>query len=191
MLIDIIFIILIAIAIIKGYKKGFIVAIFSFAALFIALAAALKLSVTVANRLQSFNHAYAKWFPFISFALVFIAAIFLVKIAAKLIEKTFETILLGWANRLGGIIIYVLLYTIILSIFLFYAEKIHLMETSTIQASVAYPYIKSWGPKAINEFASLLPFFKDMFNQLENFFDKFSNKILLHKLNPRPFVFNL
>ena len=177
MLIDIIFVILIVIACVKGYKKGFIVAIFSFAALFIGLAAALKLSAIVANHLKDIDHSYSKWIPFISFAIVFIGAVLLVRIVAKLIQKTVETILLGWANRLGGIIIYALLYTLTLSIFLFYAAKVHLIEDNTIQASVVYPYIKTWGPKTINEFARLIPFFKNMFGQLENFFNGVSNKI--------------
>ena len=183
MLIDIIFLILIIIACIKGYKKGFIVAIFSFAALFIGLAAALKLSVIIANHLQNINHGYTKWIPFISFAIVFITAVLLVRIVAKLLQKTIETILLGWVNRLGGIIVYTLLYTITLSIFLFYAEKVHLIGVNTTWASVVYPYIKSWGPKAINEFAQLIPFFKDMFGQLEDFFNEFSKKISAIRIN--------
>ena len=49
MVIDIILLILLAFAIIKGYRNGFVVAIFSFLAIVIGLAAAMKLSTWVAG----------------------------------------------------------------------------------------------------------------------------------------------
>ena len=132
-MIDIIFAILTVIAIFKGYRKGLIIAIFSIVAFIVGLAAALKLSATVAAYLQNSISISGKWLPFLSFAMVFGLVAVLVGMGGKLIEKTFEMALLGWANRIGGILLFVILYTIIFSIFLFYAEKIHLFEEATIQ----------------------------------------------------------
>ena len=176
-MIDIIFAILIVIAIFKGYKKGLIIAIFSIVALIVGLAAALKLSATVAAYLQNSVNISGKWLPFLSFAMVFGLVAVLVGMGGKLIEKTFEMALLGWANRTGGILLFVILYTIIFSIFLFYAEKIHLFEEATIQSSKVFPFIKPWGPKVMNAFGSILPIFKDMFTQLSNYFESLSPKI--------------
>ena len=176
-MIDIIFAILIVIAIFKGYKKGLIIAIFSIVALIVGLAAALKLSATVAAYLQNSVNISGKWLPFLSFAMVFGLVAVLVGMGGKLIEKTFEMALLGWANRIGGILLFVILYTIIFSIFLFYAEKIHLFEEATIQSSKVFPFIKPWGPKVINAFGTILPIFKDMFTQLSNYFESLSPKI--------------
>ena len=102
--------------------------------------------------------------------------VLLVTLGGRLIEKTFEMALLGWLNRLGGILLFVLLYTIIFSIFLFYAEKIHLFDKETSLTSKAYPYIKPIGPGVMNQFGRILPVFKDLFNQLENYFDSLSTK---------------
>ena len=176
-MIDIIFAILIVIAIFKGYRKGLIIAIFSIVALIVGLAAALKLSATVAAYLQNSISISGKWLPFLSFAMVFGLVAVLVGMGGKLIEKTFEMALLGWANRIGGILLFVILYTIIFSIFLFYAEKIHLFEEATIQSSKVFPFIKPWGPKVINAFGTILPIFKDMFTQLSNYFESLSPKI--------------
>ena len=52
MIIDIAFAIVMILAIFKGFSKGFIVGIFSLLAFIIGLAAALKLSVVVANYLR-------------------------------------------------------------------------------------------------------------------------------------------
>jgi membrane protein required for colicin V production len=177
MIIDIIFAILILLACFKGYKRGLIVAVFSFIGFVIGLAAALKLSAIVANHLKNSVNISAKWLPCLSFILVFIVVVLLVRIGAKLIEKTAEAVLLGWANRLGGILLYALLYTIILSIFLFYAEKINLLNEATIKASNCYPFIEPWGPKLVDVFGKFIPEFKNLFVQLEDFFASFQQKV--------------
>lgn len=172
MIIDVIFAMLLIIACIKGYSKGLIVALFSVLAFIVGLAAALKFSTIVAGWLQNSTNISAKWLPFISFALVFFAVVLLVNWGGKLIQKTFETVLLGWVNRIGGVILYAALYTIIFSIFLFYAEKVSLIRADSIQSSVTYSFIQPWGPKVMDGFGTIIPWFKDMFIQLEDFFSK-------------------
>ncbi len=177
MLIDFTFAALLILAIIKGYQKGLILAIFSIIAFIIGLAAALKLSTAVAVYLKDSISVSAKWMPFIAFALVFLVVVLLVRLGAKLVEKTFQAVLLGWVNRIGGILLYAALYFIILSIFIFYAEKLQLLQPEAIKSSQTYPFIQPWGPKVMNGFGSLIPVFKDMFTELGDFFNSLSNKI--------------
>lgn len=177
MLIDFTFAALLVMAIIKGYQKGLILAIFSIIAFIIGLAAALKLSTAVAAYLKDSISVSATWMPFIAFALVFLIVVVLVRLGAKLVEKTFQAVLLGWINRIGGILLYAALYLIILSIFIFYAENLQLLQPATIQSSVTYKFIQPWGPKLMDNIGSLIPFFKDMFTQLGDFFNSLSNKI--------------
>jgi membrane protein required for colicin V production len=176
-MIDIVFAVLMVIACIKGYKKGLIIALFSIIAFIIGLAAALKLSALVAHWIDGHASVSSKWLPFISFALVFFGVAVLVNWCGKLIEKTFQMALLGWVNRLGGMGFYAILYIIILSVFLFYAEKIQLLEPATFQSSVTYSFVQPWGPIVINGLGKVIPIFKDMFTELESFFDAISNKI--------------
>ncbi len=177
MIIDFFSVLLVTLACIKGYRKGFIVAIFSVVAIIIGLAAALKLSSLVAIKLkESLSTTAYQWLPFISFAIVFIGAVLLVRIGAKLIEKSVEMVMLGWINRLAGIFLYILLYLMVWSVFLFYAEKFDLFKTDTIKASMTYNYIQPLGPAVMNAFGKIIPFFKDMFTDLEEFFGKISDK---------------
>ena len=177
MLIDLVFAALIMMAIFKGYQKGLIIAVFSIIAFILGLAAALKLSTVIADYLKESVSVSARWLPFIAFALVFFAVIILVRLGAKLIEKAFQIALLGWVNRIGGILLYAALYIIILSIFIFYAEKLTLLKPATIQSSLTYEFIRPWGPKVMDNFGKLIPPFKDMFTQLGDFFNGLSNKI--------------
>ncbi len=177
MIVDLVFAVLMVLAIIQGYRRGLIVAVFSFIAIIVGLAAALKLSAVVAKHIGHAVKISDKWLPIISFILVFIVVILLIRLGAKAIQRITETVMLGWVNRLGGIILYAAIYTTVLSIFLFYAKQIKIIKPETIQASVTYPFIKPWGPKAIDSLAVVIPFFKDMFTELEQFFSGMSEKI--------------
>ena len=177
MLIDFTFAALLILALIKGYQKGFIIAVFSIIAFILGLAAALKLSTAVAGYLKESISVSAKWLPFIAFALVFLIVIILVRLGAKLIEKTFQAVMLGWLNRIGGIVLYTALYLIILSIFIFYAEKLQLLQPAAVESSQTYHFIQPWGPEVMDNFGRLIPLFKDMFTELGDFFNSLSNKI--------------
>ena len=176
-MIDIIFAIIMVMAIIKGYRKGLVVAVFSIVAYIIGLAAALKLSTVVAGYLQHNVNVSNKWLPFISFALVFLVVVILVNWAGKLIQETFEMAMLGWLNRIGGVVFYAALYIIIFSIFLFYAEKIHLISDDSFKNSATYSFVKPWGPVVIDGFGNIIPLFKEMFTQLESFFASVSDNL--------------
>jgi membrane protein required for colicin V production len=176
-MIDILFAVILIIAVIKGLRKGLVVALFSIVAFIIGLAAAIKLSAVVAVYLQKNISVPSHWLPVLSFIIVFIVVVVLVNLGGKLVEKTFEMAFLGWFNRIGGAVFYVMLYTIIFSIFLFYAEKINLVKQEMISSSVMYPYIKPWGPAVINTFGKIIPLFKDSFQQLESFFQQLSDKV--------------
>jgi membrane protein required for colicin V production len=176
-MIDLIFAVLMILAVIKGYQKGLIIALFSIIALIVGLAAALKLSAATGVYLQHNTSVTSKWLPVISFAIVFIVIVILVNLGGKLIEKTFEMALLGWANRIAGILLYVVLYTIIFSVFLFYADKIKIFERTTIASSHVYPIVQPLAPAILDKLGNLIPLFKDSFSQLEAFFGSVSTKI--------------
>jgi len=172
MIVDIIFLILVILAVIKGISRGFIVAIFSFFAIIIGVAAAMKLSYIVANWLQDSFNTNGKWLPVLSFIIVLVAVIFLVRRIANLIQGAINVAMLGWLNKLGGIILYLFLYLFVYSIFLFYLTKMNFIKTETIKASHSYSLVEPFGPKAIDITGNIIPVFKNIFQQLSDFFEK-------------------
>lgn len=176
MIIDIAFIFIMILAIFKGLRKGLILGIFSLLAFIIGLAAALKLSSEVAAYLQKNGVAASRWLPVLSFLLVFIVVILLVGLGARLIKKTIDFAMLGWFDRLGGMVLYMIIYMIIFSVILFFAEKLLLLKPQVIATSVVYKYVVPWGPKVINNLGNIMPFFRDMFMQLEHFFENIPKK---------------
>src|SRR5687768_5092870 len=177
MLIDLLFLIAMLFAVIKGLQRGFIIALFSIVGWIIGLAAAMKLSTFVAAYLDDSTNISAKWLPFISFLLVFMAVVFLVQLGASLLHKTAESMALAPLNRLGGIILYVLLYSIVFSIILFFAIQMNLVTDAAIKESKVYPRVQPIGPFVINSMGNIIPFFQDMFKELQDFFQNLSERI--------------
>jgi membrane protein required for colicin V production len=168
-------------ALFKGYTRGLIVAIFSLFAFLIGLAAALKLSAVVAQKLQEKMNIEGYFLPIISFALVFIAVVLVVNVAAGLLRKAVRLAFLGWIDSFGGILLYAVIYLMIFSIILFYATKINLISPEMQRASVTYSFVAPWGPKVIDWLGKLLPFFSNLFSDLSHFFEGVS-----HNANTKP-----
>jgi membrane protein required for colicin V production len=177
MLIDIVFAVLLVLALLKGYQRGLIVGLFSLVAVVIGLAAALKLSAVVAGYIGKAVKISDEWLPVISFIVVFAGVILLIRLGANAIERTVEVVMLGWLNKLGGILLYLAIYTIVFSVLLFYAEQLQLLKPDTIANSVSYHRVQPIGPVVINGFGSIIPVFKDMFGELESFFDGVAKNI--------------
>lgn len=170
MIIDVVVAAILLMAIVKGYQRGLIIALFSVLAFIAGIAAALKLSSTVAVWLGQSTNLGARWLPFVSFCVVFLGVVVLVRLGASFIEKAVKLVLLGWLNKMLGILLYLFLYAVILSVFLFYAQKLHVFSDTTINESVTFNHIAPWGPGIINGLGVLLPLFKNMFEELGTFF---------------------
>ncbi len=177
MLLDIIFAVIIVLAILKGYQKGLVVGLFSLVTVIVGLAAAMKLSTVVAGYIGKAVKVSDQWLPIISFAVVFFIVLLLIRLGARAIEKTVELVMLGWVNKVAGVIFFAAIYTTVFSVLLFYTEQMKLIQPETIKTSVTYSFVQPWGPKAIDGFGTVIPIFKDMFEQLEQFFDGVAQKM--------------
>jgi len=138
---------------------------------------AMKFSTVVAGWLKDSTSISAAWLPFLSFVLVMIGVILLIRIGAKLIQSAVELVLLGWLNKLTGIILYAALYITMYSVLLFYAEKLNIIKHDALLASRTYAFIQPWGPKAIELFSAVIPWFRGMFEELSHFFESIHHQV--------------
>ncbi len=181
MWVDIVFLIVLVMAVIKGASRGIVMALFSFIGWFIGLAAALKLSAVVAVYLQNHTDISSKWLPLLSFILVFILVVLLIQWTGKAVEHLFDFTLLGWVNRLGGAVLYAGMFMLVGSILLFYADKMHLIKEETLSASRAYALISGLAPAIIEGVGAIIPSFKNTFHELEDFFEKMGKGLSFKK----------
>jgi membrane protein required for colicin V production len=169
--IDIVFAIILVFAIYKGYSRGLIVAVFSFVAVTIGMAAALKLTTVAVLYAQQHWDIHTRWLPVICFIALFVGVVLLVRLGATLLETLVEIAMLGWINKLGGIILYSAIFIIAYSVLLWIANQLYWLSPETKVQSVVYPYIEHLGPAVINGLGKIIPIFKDMFAGLQSFFD--------------------
>lgn len=177
MILDIIIAVILILAVIKGYRQGLIVAIFSVLAFIVGLAAAMKLSVVVADYIGNAVKISDRWLPIVSFAVVFLIVVLLVRLGAKFLQKTVEIAMLGWLNKAAGILLYAGLYILIFSILIFYADQLGFIKPETKNESITYAYVQPWGPKLMDGLGKIIPVFKGMFKDLEDFFDGVSKQV--------------
>lgn len=159
-----------ALAIWKGYSKGLVVALFSFLGMIVGMLLALKCSAVVAVWLGKETELDAKWLPFLAFLLIIIGVYFGVRILAALVQKSLEFAMLGWANRIGGILLYALLYSSLLTLVIFYADKLQLLSADTKANSQFYQFMHGFAKPLLNFIADALPFIKNILQQLSDFF---------------------
>lgn len=174
MIIDILFAIILLLAIFKGWSKGLIVGIFSLLALILGAAAALKLSGSFALYMQNqIGHPSPLW-PVVAFVLIFFVVALLVRLIARLLENALKLAMLGWFNRLCGVILYAATYIIIFSIGIWLANQLYLISPTLKTTSRVYHWVAPLGPRVITFTGDIIPWFKDIFHQLEVFFQSLS-----------------
>lgn len=175
--IDVVFAIILVLAVYKGYSRGLIVAVFSFVAVILGLAAALKLTTVSALYAQQHWDIHTRWLPVLCFIILFVGVVFLVRFGATLIQKMMEVAMMGWLNKLGGILLYSTIFIIVYSVLLWIANQLYWLSPELKVQSVVYPYIEHLGPAVINILGKVIPVFKDMFENLQSFFDNAARKI--------------
>ncbi|SDC86075.1 CvpA family protein [Niabella drilacis] len=171
MIIDLVFAVLLCLAVFKGYRKGLIVGLFSYLALVIGLAVAMKLSSVVAGKIGTIVKLSDKWLPVVAFVVVLLGVILLVKWVARLIQFSVEKIMLGWVNRFGGILLFAMLYIAVYSVLLFYLNQLRLLPEPAVSSSATFGFIEQFGKRVIHATGVLIPAFKNLFEQLEQFFN--------------------
>lgn len=122
--IDVIVIILLLWALIKGYRKGFIIELASLLALVLGIFGAIKFADFTAAYLSENVNLPEDYTPLIAFALTFIVIVIGVHFLARLIQGFVKMIALNFFNRIAGAIFSACKTLLILSFVLFFVESI-------------------------------------------------------------------
>ena len=169
-------IILILLFFLRGYFRGFIVAAFSVIAILLGILCALKLSQAFSSWLLERGYTTLGWAPIISYVVLFIGVVILVRIIAKLLEKAVEGLMLGIVNKILGGVLYAFLGVILWSSFLWIGSQMHLITPEMIAGSKTYSFVSKIAPWFFEMSGKLLPFVKDTFANLQHFFDTINLK---------------
>ncbi len=107
--IDLLIVLLVLAAIYLGYQRGLILAVFSFLSLWVGIFFAFKFSAIVAAWLGQRISVSDRWLPILSFLLILLGVILLIRLGAKALESMLELAQMGTFNRMAGAVLYSLL----------------------------------------------------------------------------------
>ena len=155
--IDLVLGIILILAAIQGFRKGFIVELASLAALVLGIWGAIRFSDWTAGLISDTMNYHSKHLTTIAFIVTFIAIVVLIHILGKVLDNIVKAVALGFLNRLAGIIFGVLKVAVILSIFLLLFdtidENVHILPSKQKTESKVYAPMKQLVP-------TLFPFIK-------------------------------
>jgi membrane protein required for colicin V production len=167
MVFDGIILILICISFYRGWKKGILWAIFSMVSVVIGMLLSLKLSHQVADYLFKQNIMTSQYTLLISFILIFVLVVFLFRFGIKLVEKLLEAVLLGWANKILGGVLYSLMTIFIVSTLVWLFNQVNILGPELKKDAKTYTYIEPISPKVIELGSDYLPLMKNLFQQIK------------------------
>ncbi|MCF8448933.1 MAG: CvpA family protein [Taibaiella sp.] len=171
MALDITGLVIILLFFIRGYMKGLIVAAFSVIGILLGILVALKMSQSFAAWLLANEYITSGWAQVISYMVLFVGVVLLVRLVAKVVEKAVEGVMLGIVNKLAGALLYAFLGAVIWSSLLWIGARVHVLSAETIATSHTYYWLSLLAPWFCEQAGKLLPFVQDTFIKLEHFFE--------------------
>ncbi|MBT3386248.1 MAG: CvpA family protein [Prolixibacteraceae bacterium] len=148
--IDIVLGLLLAFSAINGFRKGLIVELASLAALILGIWGAIEFSdITSEFLVENFN-MNSDHLNIISFVVTFVGIVILVHIVGNVVNKLVETVMLGFVNKLAGLVFGILKSALILSIILVVFDKIdeevEILSSESKAESRLYEPIRNLAP---------------------------------------------
>ncbi len=144
--IDIILIIPLLWGAVMGFKKGLVLELASLVGLFLGIYGAIKFSDFTAGKLVQFVDITQEWLGLISFLVTFVLIVFVVFLAARILNKALKLAALGFVNRVLGLLFGTLKFALIISIGLYFFEnlnkKFEFVTIDFAEESVLYKPIK-------------------------------------------------
>lgn len=154
---DIILLLCFVPAIIGGLRRGFIAQVVAIISIILGIWLSFKFSAVLSGWLGQWIEAGEQMLHVISFAVIMILAILALAAVGKLIEATVKIILLGWLNRLLGLIFALLKYALIIGLLLMLFNSLngqfHMVDKEVLDSSLLY------GP-LLNLANSVFPYLK-------------------------------
>jgi membrane protein required for colicin V production len=147
------------------------VALLSLLGIVLGMLAALKLSGAFGAYLMEKGWVTSAWAQIIAYVVLFMGVLWGVRILAKIVEKAVHAVMLGMVNRIIGGLLYAFIGAFVWSAMLWIANRAHLISPETLAASKTYEYFAWVAPWVYEHIGVVLPFAKDLFGDLENFFD--------------------
>ncbi|MGC1241125.1 MAG: CvpA family protein [Chryseosolibacter sp.] len=162
--VDIILIIFILIGAFLGYREGFLMELFSLAAIVLGVLGAFKLMGYAMLFLADEFDIDRTILPYVAFALVFIAILVAVRLLGKIIKVSIDKTFLGRVDQAAGAGLGLLKAAFLLSVSLWILDSLDFdLPEKWTSDSWLLPRIESFAPQVTVWIGNYIPFFRDVF----------------------------
>jgi membrane protein required for colicin V production len=167
MIFDILFVIFLGAGFYWGYQKGVIYSVFSLAAYFIGIIGALKFSYIAVKFLHTSPSIGPKAMAIVSFIIMFLLIVILVRIVAWSLEQVLKSFSLNMINQLIGGVIFSVISLYVLCVLIWFLNKWEVFPDHQKMTSHVYPYIANTGPVVVEYSGKIIPMFKTAFHDID------------------------
>lgn len=162
--VDIVLAALILLGAFFGYREGFLMELFSFAAILLGVLGAFKLMGYAMILLADEFNINETILPYVAFALVFIAILIAVRLLGKIIKVSIDKTFLGQVDQAAGAGLGLLKAAFLLSVSLWILDALDLdLPDKWTSGSWLLPRIESFAPQVTLWLGDYVPFFRDIF----------------------------
>lgn len=161
---DFLFLVILVIGAVSGYRQGFLMSLFSLLALILGILGGFKLMGTAMIALSSHYDIDNKVLPYVAFALVFVIIVIVVSLIGKSLSASLEKSVLGPVDSWMGAVLGVVKTVFMVSVLLWISQSmaVELPETWT-DDSVFYSVISDFAPTIGDWVGDFIPMFHDLF----------------------------
>lgn len=146
-IVDIILLICFVPALVQGLRKGFISQVIAIISIIAGVWVSARFTASASTWLSQYIEGSEQVLKVISFALIFIAVIAVLAILGRLLEGTVKLIMLGWLNRLLGMVLSLvkagLIVGLVIMAFCSLNNTFSLVSEEVLNGSVLFPPLKN------------------------------------------------
>ena len=145
---DIILLICFIPGIIRGISKGFLEQALSLVGIVLSVWAAFKFSALVCDWLKPYLSLSETTLSVVAFALILVAVCLVVLIVAKLLTKVLEMSMLGWLDKILGLVFALVVNALLLGVFIILFDTLNLkfgfVKPEVLDGSVVYTTLRDF-----------------------------------------------
>ena len=171
MFFDILFALFLIYGFYKGFSKGLINSFMAIFTYLLGFSLALKCSFPILQKITLHFNINPKIAPLLSFILAFSLVVLVCQVILFFVEKALNATKLNFLNKQLGALVWTILVVLVFSVIVWIMDGSNLWSESAKKGSVVYPFLSKIAPTAIELLKNTIPFLKESFEKLDNFFD--------------------
>ena len=165
--VDIIFILILALAGYRGYQTGFLISLISIFAFVVATISAFMLLHWGVQILDDLIDGFSGILPYLAFVIIFVGVAILINVIGKILKQAIDLTMLGSFDNLGGAIIGVLKWIFGLSLLIWLTDYLGFeVPAEWKQGSIMFAKLEPVAPFIIEGCSEYLPFLKSIFESI-------------------------